>query len=98
MDCKITGEKISSFMSFGQMPAANGFLEKKDFNTEFFYKMEVGFSNKLSLFQLSEFSDPAKIHNERYPFYTKSSQYMIKHFKDYANWLDRKSTRLNSSH
>jgi methylation protein EvaC len=95
MECKITGEKISSFMSFGQMPAANGFLEKKDFNTEFFYKMEVGFSNKVSLFQLSEFSNPEKIHNERYPFYTKSSQYMIKHFKDYANWL--KKIYLNSN-
>ncbi len=31
MECKITGEKINSFMSFGQMPATNGFLEKKDF-------------------------------------------------------------------
>ena len=95
MKCKITGENISSFMSFGQMPAANGFLEKKDFDTEFFYKMEVGFSNKVSLFQLSEFSNPEKIHNERYPFYTKSSQYMIKHFKDYANWL--KKIYLNSN-
>ena len=82
-------------MSFGQMPAANGFLEKKDFDTEFFYEMEVGFSNKISLFQLSEFSDPEKIHNKKYPFYTKSSQYMIKHFKDYANWL--KKIYLNSN-
>ena len=95
MKCKITGEKINPFMSFGQMPAANGFLEKKDFDTEFFYEMEVGFSNKVSLFQLSEFSDPEKIHNKKYPFYTKSSQYMIKHFKDYANWL--KKIYLNSN-
>ena len=95
MKCKITGEKINPFMSFGQMPAANGFLEKKNFDTEFFYEMEVGFSNKISLFQLSKFSNPEKIHNEKYPFYTKSSQYMIKHFKDYANWL--KKIYLNSN-
>ena len=68
-------------MSFGQMPAANGFLEKKDFDTEFFYEMEVGFSNKVSLFQLSEFSDPKKIFNKKYPFYTGSSEFMKTHFR-----------------
>jgi len=31
MKCKITGEKINPFMSFGQMPAANSFLEENDF-------------------------------------------------------------------
>ena len=31
MKCKITGEKINSFISFGQIPAANGFLEENDF-------------------------------------------------------------------
>ena len=71
MKCKITGEKINPFMSFGKMPSANGFLEKKDFNNEFFYEMEVGFSEKVSLLQLNEFSHPEKVHNSRYPFYTK---------------------------
>jgi|TARA_B100000586_G_scaffold132184_1_gene95602 hypothetical protein len=31
MECKITGKKINSFISFGQIPSANSFLEKKDF-------------------------------------------------------------------
>ena len=39
MKCKITNEKIEPFMSFGKMPAANGFLEKKDFKSEFFYEL-----------------------------------------------------------
>ena len=64
MKCKITGEQLSPFMSFGKMPSANGFLEKKDFNNEFFYEMEVGFSEKISLLQLNEFSHPEKVHNE----------------------------------
>ena len=29
MKCKITNEEIKPFMSFGKMPSANGFLEKK---------------------------------------------------------------------
>ena len=31
MRCKLTGKKINPFMSFGKMPIANGFLEKKKF-------------------------------------------------------------------
>ena len=90
MKCKITNEKISPFMSFGKMPSANGFLDKKDFNKEFFYEMEVGFSKKISLLQLNEFSNPVKVHNERYPFYTSSSVYMKNHFKEFAKWLREK--------
>ena len=48
MKCKITNEEIKPFMSFGKMPSANGFLEKKDFKSETFYDMEVGFSEKIS--------------------------------------------------
>ena len=46
MKCKITNEEIKPFMSFGKMPSANGFLEKKDFKNETFYDMEVYFSEK----------------------------------------------------
>ena len=31
MKCKITNEEIKPFMSFGKMPPANGFSEKKEF-------------------------------------------------------------------
>ena len=90
MKCKITGDKLSPFMSFGKMPSANGFLDKKDFDNEFFYEMEVGFSEKVSLLQLNEFSNPVKVHNERYPFYTSSSLNMIKHFNQFAHWVKEK--------
>ena len=90
MKCKITGEKLNPFMSFGKMPSANAFLEKKDFNNEFFYEMEVGFSDKVSLLQLNEFSNPVKVHNERYPFYTSSSLNMKKHFNQFAHWVKEK--------
>ena len=96
MKCKITNEKMEPFMSFGKMPAANGFLEKKDFKSEFFYHMEVGFSKKISLFQLNKFSNPKKIHNEKYPFYTSSSEYMKVHFKKYAEWLQKNYLKSNS--
>jgi len=96
MKCKITNENIKPFMTFGKMPLANGFINKSEFNSEFFYEMEVGFSEKISLFQLNDFPNPKKIFNKKYPFYTGSSQYMINHFKDYAEWLKKDFLSNNS--
>ena len=96
MKCKITKEKIEPFMTFGKMPSANGFLDKKDFDSEFFYEMEVGFSKKVCLFQLNKFSNPKEVHSKKYPFYTASSEYMKLHFKKYAEWLKKDYLSSNS--
>ena len=74
-------------MTFGKMPIANGFIEKKNFKEEFFFEMEVGFSESLSLFQLNDHPKPEKMFNENYPFFSGSSKYMIDHFKKYADNL-----------
>ena len=73
MKCKVTGNKIKPFMSFGKMPIANGFLKKKDFKKEFFFNLEVGFSKKISLFQINDHPNPkrllmpeVKIHQKRF--------------------------------
>ena len=76
-------------MSFGQMPIANGFLKKKYFKKEFLFKMEVGFSKDISLFQLNEHPKPTLMFNKNYPFFTSSSKYMIKHFRDYSKWIKK---------
>ena len=44
--------------------------------------MQAGFNKDLSLFQINEHPKPNKIFNKNYPFYTGSSKYMIKHFKN----------------
>ena len=89
MICKITKKKIKPFMSFGKMPIANGFLKKKDFKKEFFFKMEVGFSKEVSLFQLNDHPKPKLMFNKNYPFFTGSSKGMINHFKEYSNWIKK---------
>ncbi len=90
MICKITKQKIKPFMSFGKMPIANGFIDKKNFNKEFFFNLEVGFSKKISLFQLNDHPKPAQMFNKNYPFFTSSSKGMIKHFKKYSLWIKKK--------
>ena len=96
MKCKLTDKKIKPFMSFGKMPLANSFLTKDEFRTEYFFKMEVGFSEDLSLFQLNDHPKPEKIFNEKYPFFTKSSEFMKLHFKKYADWIKSEFLQSNS--
>jgi len=89
MKCKVTKKKIEPFMSFGSMPIANGFIKKDQFNNEFFFNMEVGFSEDLSLFQLNDHPKPNMMFNENYPFFTGSSEQMKIHFKNYADWIKK---------
>ena len=96
MKCKISNKPISPFMNFGKMPIANGFLRENQFQEEFFYKMEVGFSEKLSLFQLNEFPKPEKMFNQNYPFFTGSSKFMVQHFAEYALWVKKNYLKENS--
>ena len=94
MKCKITNSPIKPFMSFGKMPIANGFIDKEKFDQEFFFEMEVGFSEDLSLFQLNDHPKPESMFNEKYPFFTGSSEYMKKHFKNFSDFI--KKEYLNS--
>ena len=96
MKCKVSGKKITPFMSFGKMPMANGFLEPQEFNNEFFYELEVGFSEDNFLFQVNDHPKSNKIFNNKYPFYTHKSSHMVSHFKDYFNWIKKNFIKTNS--
>ena len=89
MFCKVCKKKIKPFLSFGKMPMANGFLSKKDFKEEFFYKLEVGFCKKDFLFQVNDHPKSPHIFNNHYPFYTNKSKIMVSHFKKYFRWSER---------
>ncbi len=95
MKCKITNKSINPFMSFGRMPIANGFIKKENFSKEFFFNMEVGFNEEISLFQLNEHPKPEMMFNQNYPFFTGSSEYMKNHFKEYCKFV-KKYLKTNS--
>jgi len=90
MKCKVSGQKIKPFISFGKMPMANGFLDKKNFKKEFFYKLNVGFCKKNYLFQVNDHPKSPHIFNNNYPFYTNKSIYMVRHFKNYFKSVKKK--------
>jgi len=83
-------------MSFGKMPIANGFLKKKDFKKEFFFDLGVSFSEKCSLFQLTDHPTPNQLFNSNYPFFTSSSDFMKLHFAKFANFLKKNYLKNNS--
>ena len=85
--CKVTKKKLTPVMSFGKMPIANGFIEEKSFHKEFFFNMEIGFSENISLLQLLEHPKPEMMFNHNYPFFTSSSKFMVDHFRNFANWI-----------
>ena len=87
MICKINNKSFDPFMTFGEMPISNNFLKKENFKDEFFYEMNVGFSEQVSLFQLGDYPKPEQMFNKDYPFFTSSSKFMVKHFKNYAEWV-----------
>jgi methylation protein EvaC len=89
MKCKFSQKKISPFMSFGKMPMANQFLTKDQFAKEFFYDLEVGFSEKYYLFQVNDHPVSQNIFNDDYPFYTSKSNYMMNHFRIFADWIKK---------
>ena len=97
MHCKITNSQLIPFMSFGKMPIANGFLKKENFNKEFFFNLEVGFSEKCSLFQLNDHPTPDQMFNQNYPFFTGSSEFMKIHFKKYSEFIKKKYLKNNSN-
>ena len=79
----ITNKFEKPVLDFGKMPLGNGFIERKDFNKEYFFNMKVLFDEELGLFQLAEHPQPKKMFNVNYPFFTASSKSMIKHFKEF---------------
>ena len=83
-NCLICGSGIESFMSFGNMPIANGFLRKEQFKEEYFFELKPAFCPNCGMFQLVEQPDREKMFNENYAFFSGTSKNMAVHFKEFA--------------
>ena len=87
MKCCVCSNPIEKFMSFGSMPIANGFLEKEEFEKEYFFDMDVAFCNNCKMFQLVNQPNPEQMFNENYAFFSGTSKLMSEHFKKFSNHL-----------
>ena len=87
--CRVCSKSISPFMTFGKMPIANAFLKKKEFKKEYFFHLSPCFCKSCYSFQLFTQPNPKKMFHKNYAFFSKTSNHMKRHFKDFYKWIDR---------
>ncbi len=82
--CRVTDEKLEVVCDFNKQPLGNGFLEKQEFNNEYYYNMKIGFCNKSKMLQLVDQPSPEAMFHGNYAFFSSTSNYMQKHFEKFA--------------
>lgn len=87
LKCRACGTPVEGFMSFGQQPIANHFIEEGEIGSEYFFKMDVGVCPTCTLFQLIEQPDPNLMFHENYTFFSQTSKGMQSHFETYAKFV-----------
>lgn len=83
--CRVSGTPLAKVLDFGMQPLGNGFLGAEDIKGEYFFPMEVGFSEVSMMLQLMEQPSPEIMFHDHYAFYSSTSDFMGQHFKQFAN-------------
>ena len=92
--CMICEESLELFMSFGQMPIANGFLSPPQFADEYFFELKVAFCVNCGMVQLTELVEREQMFHEQYAYYSSISVRMAAHFKALANLVMAEHLKL----
>ncbi len=87
MNCRICGHNIEPFMTFGQMPIANGFLTPEQYEEEYYFELAPAFCPECSTFQLVNQPDPKMMFHDEYAFFSRTSKSMVLHFRDFASMV-----------
>jgi len=83
-NCLICEAPVAPFLSFGNMPIANGFLTPAQYAEEPFFELAVGHCEKCQMVQLTSHVDPRKLFHENYAFFSSTSVRMADHFRELA--------------
>jgi len=87
--CRISGMPLTKSVNFGFQPLGNGFLMPSDYVSEYFFPMEIGFSETSMMLQLIAQPAPEQMFHEHYAFYSSTSNVMAKHFSEFAQSVMR---------
>jgi len=83
------------FLDLGKQPIANGFLNKDEFDNEFFFDLKAVFDEETKLVSLKEFVAPEMMFNENYAYHASMSETMKNHFKLLAENLQKEYRPVN---
>ena len=92
--CLISGAETETFLSFGKMPIANGFLTPEQYGTEYFFELKVGYCPESGMVQLTELVQQEKMFHENYAFFSSTSLRMAEHFQRLRGIRARVARRL----
>ena len=85
--CRVSNTPLIKVLNFGMQPLGNGFIDAEDKQSEYFFPMEIGYSEKSMMFQLIEQPSPEKMFHDHYAFYSSTSSFMEQHFKQFAHQI-----------
>ena len=85
--CRISGAPLNIILNFGMQPLGNGFLKAEDVQDEYFFPMQVGYSEKSMMFQLVKQPLPTKMFHDHYAFFSSTSGFMENHFKSFSSQI-----------
>lgn len=88
--CLISGAETETFLSFGKMPIANGFLSPEQYDSEHFFELKVGFCPESGMVQLTELVEQEKMFHGNYAFFSSTSTRMAQHFKGFSEYARRR--------
>ena len=83
------------FLDLGWQPIANGFLDNKDPEKEYFYSLRVALDAETNLFTQMECVKPDLMFNDNYAYRASMSYTMRKHFEDFSRSM-KSYTRLDN--
>jgi len=82
--CRACQSSIETFIDFGRMPLANGFVTPDQFGDEYFFNLSAAYCPRCTLVQLVGQPQRERMFNDRYPFFSASSVRMQDHFGSLA--------------
>ena len=92
-NCLICRAPLESFITFGKMPIANGFLNPDEFAREHFFELQVGFCPTCAMVQLTELVEQEKMFHGNYAFFSSTSARMAEHFRLMAETVQKEYLR-----
>lgn len=82
--CRICGETVVEFLDFGTQPLSDAFRDPADTTDEFTYRLAVGVCGECGMVQLTEEVPREEMFHEDYPYLSRGSAVMRRHFQELA--------------
>ena len=80
---------MNKILDLGRHPIANGFLNKEQFDDEYFYNLSVGFDEETCLVTQTGYVKPELMFTDTYAYRGSMSKTMVKHFAEFSDSFKR---------